>query len=213
MERLWFLGRDKPDFEREQLLLLAFIRDALNDAREYKLQRLHECGRLAADADRFAAERTLDGLDPEQSDRMSRFNRLPDDDPQCAEVHCILEWARPELWRVHKELRMAWRLVETSFDIRYLTAQRIGNRCTLLIRYAGSHITEVYRCERIADEMTYCLLEYTDSTYDEIVEKYGSMCILAESSMAFDTERSTMPFLEHFMLSRVFSAPSLRAAG
>lgn len=207
MKKLWFIHDSSPDFEREKWTFLAYQRDVMSDAISIRLDRFFfDVKRKQSDLESFLAERKVPDLTKEESDRLYWFNQLPDDHKATNEVYDIVKWALPQVNELYQKFRFAWRLVESSFNLFYLdsTPPIKSNNGILIVRYSGSHISEVYKYKKSGNDLKIDLVEYTEKSYQEIADKSGGrVCVVAESSMSFNTQMTSIVFLKETLLSKV----------
>jgi hypothetical protein len=207
MEKLWFIHKNSPDFEREKWTFLAYQRDAMADAKSTRLDRFFfDTRQRQSDLESFLAERKVSNLSKEESDRLYWFNQLPDDHKSVNEVYEIVKWALPLVNELYQKFRFSWRLVESSFNLFYLdgTPAVKTTEGILIVRYSGSHISEIYQYKKCGGDLKIELVEYTEKSYKEICDSSGGqICVVAESSMSFNTQMTSIVFLKEALLSKV----------
>ena len=210
MITLWFINKT-PDFEREQWTLLAYLRDAENDLAKNKLEPFYsDIKRRIQDIECFLTTRTvISKLNKKERELLYDFGERDDDCTDNKEVYAIAKWGLLKLQDIRREYQHVWRHVESSFNMFY-----IGDKPTdkidkgiMLIRYAGSPITEVYKFWK-ENEIMMKYIEYSDEDYGEIkkrleVDHPEEVFIIAESLVAFDTITTAMPFLADMLEKKV----------
>lgn len=211
LSTLWFI-KDDPDFEREQWSLKAYLRDAKTDIDNRKLEPFYtDIKRRITDLESFLMTRKLvSDLTVDEKRRLAYFNDQPDVSDHNREVYNIVRWGIKELQSIRKEYNRVWREVESSFSLFYIgdKPEFKVDKGVLLVRYAGSHITEVYSFEDNDGVATFSQMEYTDEEYHDIKKRLGDddlVFVVAESSTAFNTEVTVMPFLARTFEKKVLS--------
>jgi len=213
MNTLWFINTT-PDFEREQWTLLAYLRDAENDLIKNKLEPFYsDIKRRIQDIECFLTTRTVvSKLNKKEKELLHNFGERDDDCADNKEVYAIAKWGLLKLQDIRGKYQHVWRHVESSFSMFY-----VGDKPTdkidkgiMLIRYAGSPITEVYKFWKEDSCIMLNYIEYADEDYGEIKKRLeleldypDEVFIIAESQVAFDTMITAMPFLVDMLEKKV----------
>lgn len=210
MNTLWFINV-APDFEREQWTLLAYLRDAENDLVKNKLEPFYsDIKRRIQDIECFLATRTvISKLNKKETELLFDFNERSDDCADNKEIYGIVKWGLLKLQDIRSEYQHVWRHVESSFNMFYVGDKPIDkiDKGVMLIRYAGSPVTEVYKFWKETEVMMK-YIEYSDEDYGEIkkrieVDYPDEVFIIAESLVAFDTMITALPFLSDMLEKKV----------
>ena len=213
MDTLWFINSE-PDFEREQWTLLAYLRDAETDLKENRLEPFYtDLKKRIQDIECFLTTRTLiSTLTKTERKILSDFNDRSDDSKQNQEIFGIVRWGQKKLQDMQKEYNQAWRTVEASFNMFYIGDKPIlkVDKGIMLIRYAGSEITEVYKFWKENGRALLTHIEYTDEEYAVIKNRLeddypGDVFIIVESQIAFNTKITSMPFLASTLEKKVMA--------
>ena len=213
MDTLWFINQS-PDFEREQWTLMAYLRDAESDLVISKLEPFYsDIKRRLQDLECFLTTRTVvSDLNKDEKKLLSLFNKREDETRENQEIFKIARFGQEKLQALQKSYHLVWRKIETSFNLFY-----IGEKPTvkidkgiMFIRYAGSHITEVYKFWKESGKAMLSHIEYSDEEYVDIqmrlAEEYVNYTfIIAESNVAFDTTMTAMPFLASTLEKKVMA--------
>jgi len=213
MNTLWFLN-PSPDFEREQWTLMAYLRDAEKDLHESRLEPFYsDITKRLQDLECFLTTRTV-VTDLSRSERklLSIFNERSDDSNENQEVFKIVRFAQEKLQLLKKEYHNIWRKVESSFNLFYIGEKPLTkiDHGIMFIRYAGSHITEVYKFWNESGKAHLNHIEYSDEEYVDIQIRLdetnpNETYIIAESQLAFDTMITSMPFLVSTLEKKVMA--------
>lgn len=213
MDTLWFL-KPSPDFEREQWTLLAYLRDAEKDLHESRLEPFYsDITRRLQDLESFMATRTVvTDLETREQSLISSFNTRDDESFENQEIFRIVRFAQDKLQQMKKDYHQVWRKVESSFNLYYIgdKPKTKIEHGIIFIRYAGSHITEVYRFCLDDGKAILNHIEYSDEEYASIQMRMNDLYpnetfIIAESQLAFDTMITAMPFLSSTLEKKVMA--------
>ena len=213
MDTLWFIN-PAPDFEREQWTLMAYLRDAESDIDISKLEPFHsDIKRRLQDLECFFSTRTVvTSLTEDEKTLLSGFNKRSDESHENQEILKIAKFGQEKLQVLQKVYHNKWRQIESSFNLFYIGEKpnvKI-DKGIMFIRYAGSHITEVYKFWKENGKAILSHLEYSDEEYVDIQmrlkEDYPNHTfIIAESNVAFDTMLTAMPFLTSTLQKKVMA--------
>lgn len=211
LDNTWFLS-PQPDFEREQYKVLGFLQSIDVDFKAEKLDPgLFEVKYQLNNIESFITTQTIlprrgTKHSRKELDRMEWFNSLYEKSDTIREINDILKWSFKKLQEKYKEGAQIWKSVEASLNLFYVgdIPQKIENGY-LLVRYGGSHITEVYSFEyndkKKAIEVV--LKNYEDKDYGDIrsdlkmeAEYKNPAFIGIESLHSFDTVASVIPIVK-----------------
>lgn len=213
MDTLWFINTS-PDFEREQWTLMAYLRDAESDLDESRIEPFYsDISRRIQDIECFLSTRTvISDLTRTEKKLLSTFNKRSDDSNENQEIFKIARFGLEKLQDMKREYHQVWRTVESSFNLFYVGEKPLVkiDKGIMLIRYAGSYITEVYNFWLEDGRAMVKHIEYTDEEYVDIQIRLKSdypnqTFIIAESNVAFDTMITAMPFLVSTLEKKVMA--------
>jgi hypothetical protein len=211
MGPLWFI-HECPDFEREQWTLYAYIRDADGALSDERVLPYHfDIKKKVQDLECFLATRTvISKLNRSEKRKLAVYNNLHNDNLSYQEVIKIANFAIIKLRDLEKQFNTIWRRLESSFNLYYIGPKpRKKVECgVLLIRYSGSHITEVYTFANVDRDAQMEFKEYTEEDYAQIRDRLSVLTddifIVAESDTAFNTQHTAMPYLTMLLETKIF---------
>lgn len=209
LETIWFL--QKPiDLEAKQYLVMAYLRDARQELRDNKLGLYQDLKRILQNLECFRTTRTIvSELGAKDRKILKDFNKLPDDHADVIEAKAIVKYATDELESLRKEFNTLWRKIESSFNLYYMGERPlIVESGFLLVKYGGSPIIETYRFTVEFGKVKTELYEYIEGECegirDQLEDMYpGSVFIVADSLIAYNTPDTAMPFLLEILEKKV----------
>lgn len=202
ISKIWFL-KNPIDLEHKQYVLMAFIRDAERDLKEGNLSPYYNKIKiLISDLECYKTTNlVVSKLNKSENEELQNVNKYQSSDVRAIEINKIVEWSLNKLIELQKKFNISWRLIESSFNIYYLSDKKSKTSTGFLfVRYTGSDVVEIYQFKINKSNVSIKSYGYERNSYLEIMESLNEQninytFIVAESTMAFNTMKSSMPFL------------------